>query len=104
MYENLKSQILHLLQKDATPRTRALLSQALGLSAEWRNDLKIALNELSASGQLVLGPGNQVRLPFLSREVIGTFHAHGRGFGFVTPQQATAEGAPTSSDPSSVKK
>jgi len=92
MYENLKSQILHLLQKDATPRTRALLSQALGLSAEWRNDLNIALNELSASGQLVLGPGNQVRLPFLSREVIGTFHAHARGFGFVTPQQATAEG------------
>ena len=92
MYENLKSQILHLLQKDATPRTRALLSQELGLSAEWRNELNVALNELSAAGQLVLGPGNQVRLPSLSQEVIGTFHAHARGFGFVTPQQATAEG------------
>jgi ribonuclease R len=92
MYENLKSQILHLLQKDATPRSRTLLSQALGLSAEWRNELDVALNELSAAGQLVLGPGNQVRLPCFSQEVIGTFHTHARGFGFVTPQQATAEG------------
>jgi hypothetical protein len=92
MYENLKSQILHLLQKDATPRTRALLSQALGLSAEWRDDLNVALDELGAAGQLVLGPGNQVRLPSLPNEVIGTFHAHARGFGFVTPQQAMDEG------------
>jgi len=92
MYENLKSQILHLLQKDATPRTRALLSRELGLSAEWRDELNVALNELGAAGQLVLGPGHQVRLPSLSQEVIGTFHAHARGFGFVTPQQTTAEG------------
>jgi len=92
MYENLKSQILHLLQKDATPRTRALLSQELGLSAKWRNELNVALDELGATGQLVLGPGNQVRLPSLSQEIIGTFHAHARGFGFVTPQQAAAEG------------
>jgi len=92
MYENLKSQILHLLQKDAIPHTRALLSRELGLSAQWRNHLNVAVDELGAAGQLVLGPGNQVRLPSLSQEVIGTFHAHARGFGFVTPQQATAEG------------
>jgi len=92
MHEVLKSHILHLLHKDATPRQRAHLEEELGVSDQLRPAFRAALDALCAEGSIIIGPRNLVSLPSLSNEVTGIFHANARGYGFVTPQQITAEG------------
>lgn len=86
MIENLKNHILHLLQKDGTPRSQSLLAQELGVRSELRWALDEAIEDLSTEGRIIVGSHRQVRLPSLEREVTGVFHAHARGFGFVAPQ------------------
>ncbi|UCD48803.1 MAG: VacB/RNase II family 3'-5' exoribonuclease, partial [Phycisphaerales bacterium] len=92
MHEVLKSHILHLLHKDATPRRRGHLEEELGVSDQLRPAFREALDALCSEGSVIVGPRNLVSLPSLSSEVTGIFHANARGYGFVTPQQVTVEG------------
>jgi ribonuclease R len=92
MIENLKNHILHLLQKDGTPRSRDLLARELGIRADLHGALDAALEDLDSQGRIILGNHDRVRLPSLEREVTGIFHAHARGFGFVDPQADTGAG------------
>jgi len=92
MHEVLKSHILHLLHKDATPRRLVHLEQELGVDGPSRPAFREALEALCAEGRVIVGPRNLVSLPSLSNEVTGVFHANARGYGFVTPQQLTADG------------
>ena len=92
MHEVLKSHILHLLHKDATPRRLVQLEQELGVDGLSQPAFREALEALSAEGRVIVGPRNVVSLPSLSNEVTGVFHANARGYGFVTPQQLTADG------------
>jgi ribonuclease R len=92
MHDVLKSHILQLLQKDATPRNLAHLGEELGVGSSLRSAFREAIESLSAEGRVVLGPRNVIGLPSLSREVTGIFRANPRGYGFVSPQQLTGEG------------
>ena len=92
MHDVLRSHILHLLQKDGTPRRLALLEQELGVGGELRPAFLQAMQALSAEGSVIVGPHNVVRLPSLSGEVTGIYHCHARGYGFVSPQQAHVDG------------
>jgi len=92
MHETLKSHILHLLQKDGTPRQVVHLQDELGAGGNLRAAFREALAALSDEGRVIVGPRNLVRLPHASNEVTGVFRAHARGCGFVTPQQSTSEG------------
>jgi len=92
MHEILKSHILHLLHKDATPRQRTHLEEELGVSDQLRPAFRAALEALCAEGSVIVGPRYLVSLPSLSNEVTGIFHANARGYGFVTPQQITTDG------------
>ena len=88
----LKNHILHLLQKDRTPRTLSHLEQELGIHDGLRRVFREAVDSLAAEGSVIVGPRDRVRLASMSNEVTGVFRANPRGFGFVTPQQITAEG------------
>ena len=92
MHDILKSHILQLLQKDATPRNLAHLAEELGVGGSLRRAFREAIESLSAEGRVVLGPRNVIGLPSLSSEVTGIFRANPRGYGFVSPQQLTGEG------------
>src|SRR5512137_1253214 len=92
MYEVLQSHILHLLQKDNTPRKLVHLEQELGVRGELKMAFREAIDALCAEGRLIVGPGNVVSLPSTSGEVTGIFRANARGYGFLTPEQEGEEG------------
>jgi ribonuclease R len=92
MHEILKSHILHLLQKDSSPRKLVHLEQELGVRGELRAAFREALDSLCAEGTVIVGAGNLVKLPEVSNEITGTFRANARGYGFITPQQTTMDG------------
>ena len=92
MHEVLKNHILHLLQKDSTPRKLVHLEQELGIRGELKAAFREALDSLCAEGSVIVGAGNLVRLPAVSNEITGVFRANARGYGFITPQQTTMDG------------
>ncbi|MBN1506908.1 MAG: ribonuclease R [Sedimentisphaerales bacterium] len=92
MHEILKSHIVHLLQKDSSPRKLVHLEQELGITGELRAAFREALDSLCAEGTVIVGAGNLVKLPAISNEITGTFRANARGYGFITPQQDTMDG------------
>ncbi len=92
MPEVIKSHILHLLQKDGTPRRLVHLEQELGVRGELKTVFREAIESLCAEGRIIVGPGNVVRLPSMSNEITGVFKANARGYGFITPEQSGMEG------------
>jgi ribonuclease R len=87
----LRNHILHLLQKDDTPRKLVHLEQELGIRGESRTAFREAIDSLCAEGRLIVDRHNVVSLPSLAGEITGIFRANARGYGFITPQQADAE-------------
>ncbi len=92
MHELLRNHILHLLQKDSTPRKLVHLEQELGVRGELKTAFRDAIDSLCAEGRLIVGPGGVVSLPSLSGEVTGIFRANARGYGFLTPEQSADDG------------
>jgi len=92
MREVIKSHILHLLQKDSTPRKLVHLEQELGVRGDLKAAFREAVESLCAQGRIIVGPGNVVRLPSVSNEITGIFKANPRGYGFITPEQSDVEG------------
>jgi ribonuclease R len=93
MPEIFKKRIIKFLKhRDYTPLKVAPLARALGVSAEDYPQFKIAFEELRRAGHVIIGAGNLVRLPPLSGQIIGTFRANPRGFGFVTPLESSSQG------------
>lgn len=92
MHEVIKSHILHLLQKDSTPRKLVHLEQELGVRGELKAAFYEAVEDLCAQGRIIVGPGNVVHLPAGSNEITGVFKANPRGYGFITPEQSHVEG------------
>ena len=92
MREVIRSHILHLLQKDDSPRKLVHLEQELGVRGELKRGFQEAIESLCAEGRIIVGPGNVVRLPSVSNEITGVFKANARGYGFITPEQAGMEG------------
>ena len=86
MPEIFKRRIIKFLKhRDYTPLKVAPLAKALGVSPEDYPQFKLAFEELRRAGHIIIGVGNSIRIPPLSGQIIGTFRANPRGFGFVTP-------------------
>ena len=86
MPEIFKKRIIkHLKHSDYAPLKLAQLAKALAVSSEDYPQFKLAFEELRQAGHVVIGARNLVSLPPLSGQVIGTFRANPKGFGFVTP-------------------
>lgn len=93
MSEIFKKRIIKFLKhRDYTPLKVAPLARALGVSSEDYPQFKLAFEELRRAGHIIIGAGNSVRLPPLSGQIIGTFRANPRGFGFVTPLEPNSQG------------
>jgi ribonuclease R len=93
MAEIFKKRIIKFLKhRDYTPLKLAPLAKALGVSAEDYPQFKSAFDQLRRAGHVMIGAGNLVSLPPLSGQIIGTFRANPRGFGFVTPLEPSLQG------------
>jgi ribonuclease R len=93
MPEIFKRQIIKFLKhRDYTPLKLGPLARSLGVSSEDYPQFKLAFEELRRAGHVIVGAGNLVRLPPLSGQIIGTFRANPRGFGFVTPLEPNLRG------------
>ena len=93
MPEIFKRRIIKFLKHpNYTPLKLAPLAKALGVSSEDYPQFKLAFEELRRAGHVVIGAGNLVSLPPLAGQIIGTFRANPRGFGFVTPLEPNSHG------------
>lgn len=93
MLEVLKQRIFKVLKhRDYKPLKLAQLSRVLGVEAADYPEFKRAFDELRGAGQVVIGAGNTIILPAMTNQVIGTFRANPKGFGFVIPLEPNMHG------------
>jgi len=88
-----RERILKLLKHaDYSPVKVAHLAKALGVDSDAYPEFKLAFDELRRAGHVIIGSGNLVTLPAMAGQVVGTFRANPKGFGFIIPQQVNAHG------------
>jgi ribonuclease R len=88
-----KDRIIKLLKhSDYEPLKLGQLAKALGVGSEDYPHFKDAFENLRRAGHVIIGAKNLISLPSLSGQIIGTFRANPKGFGFVIPREANAHG------------
>jgi len=88
-----RERILKLLKHDDyAPVKVAQLAKALGVDSDAYPEFKTAFDELRRVGHVIIGSGNLVTLPAMAGQVVGTFRANPKGFGFIIPTDANAHG------------
>ncbi len=93
MAEIFKKRIIKLLKHaDYEPIKLAQLAKALGVSSEDYQQFKEAFDQLRQAGHVVIGGKNLVSLPSLAGQIVGTFRANPKGFGFITPLEPNSHG------------
>jgi ribonuclease R len=93
MAEILKERIIKLLKHtDYEPLKLSQLAKAIGIDSEHYGQFKEAFEELRRAGHVVVGARNSISLPAMAGQIVGTFRANPRGFGFVIPRDANAHG------------
>jgi len=93
MAEIFKKRIIKLLKhSDYAPVKLAQLAKALGVSSEDYPQFKEAFDQLRQVGHVVIGARNLISLPSLAGQIVGTFRANPKGFGFVTPREPNSHG------------
>jgi len=93
MPEVFKKQIIKLLKHgDYEPLRLSQLAKTLGVSSEDYPQFKEAFDELRQAGHVVIGARNLISLPALAGQIVGTFRANPRGFGFIIPREPNSHG------------
>ena len=93
MPEIFKNQIIKLLKHtDYEPLKLAQLAKTLDVSSEDYPEFKDAFDQLRHAGHVVVGARNLVSLPALAGQIVGTFRANPRGFGFIIPLEPNSHG------------
>ena len=93
MPEIFKNQIIKLLKhSDYEPLKLAQLAKTLDVGSEDYQEFKDAFNELRQAGHVVVGARNLVSLPALAGQIVGTFRANPKGFGFIIPLEPNSHG------------
>jgi ribonuclease R len=93
MAEIYKSRIIKLLRHaDYKPVKVAELAKTLGVDADAYPEFKNTFDELRRAGHVIIGAGDLATLPSISGQVMGTFRANPRGFGFVVPLEPSSQG------------
>ena len=93
MPEIFKKQIIKLLKHDDyLPQKLTQLARTLGVSSDDYPQFKEAFDQLRQAGHVVIGARNLVTLPSLSGQLVGTFRANPKGFGFITPLEPNSHG------------
>ncbi len=93
MPEVFKRKIIKLLKHaDYKPVKLAQLAKALEVNSQDYPEFKSAFEQLRIAGRVSIGPKNLVTLPPMAGQIIGTFRANPKGFGFVTPLEPNLHG------------
>jgi ribonuclease R len=93
MPEIFKNQIIKLLKHtDYEPLKLAQLAKKLDVGPEDYPQFKEAFDQLRQAGHVVVGARNLVSLPALAGQIVGTFRANPRGFGFIVPLEPSSHG------------
>jgi ribonuclease R len=93
MPEIFKEKIIKLLKHaDYEPLKLPQLAKALKIRPEDYPQFKAAFEQLRQVGHVMIGTGNLITLPAMSGQIIGTFRANPRGFGFVKPLEPNSHG------------
>jgi ribonuclease R len=93
MPEIFKNQIIKLLKHtDYEPLKLSQLAKTLDVSSEDYPEFKDAFDQLRHAGHVVVGARNLVSLPALAGQIVGTFRANPRGFGFIIPLEPNSHG------------
>jgi len=93
MAEIFKNQIIKLLKHaDYTPVRLSQLARELGVRSEDYPQFKSAFGQLRQAGHVVIGAKNLVSLPSLAGQIVGTFRANPKGFGFLVPLEPNSHG------------
>ena len=88
-----KDRILKFLRREEyQPQKVAQLARSLGVGEDAYPEFKEAFDELRQAGHVILGTGNVVTLPSMAGQVVGTFRANAKGFGFVCPLEPNSHG------------
>jgi ribonuclease R len=93
MPEIFKNQIIKLLKHaDYEPLKLAQLAKTLDVGSEDYPEFKEAFDQLRQAGHVVVGARNLISLPALAGQIVGTFRANPRGFGFIVPLEPNSHG------------
>ncbi len=93
MPEVFKEKIIKLLKHaDYEPLRLAQLAKALDVDSDDYPQFKAAFDQLRQSGHVVVGARNLVNLPALAGQIVGTFRANPKGFGFIMPLEPNSHG------------
>jgi len=88
-----KNQIIKLLKHaDYEPLKLAQLAKTLDVGPQDYPQFKEAFDQLRQAGHVVVGARNLISLPALAGQIVGTFRANPRGFGFVIPLEPNSHG------------
>ena len=90
----LKKYLLAKLRRhsDYEPLKLAQLAKAIGISSEDYQQFKAEFDQLRQAGHVLIGAKNLVSLPSLAGQIVGTFRANPKGFGFVIPLEPNSHG------------
>ena len=93
MAEVFKNQIIRLLKHtDYEPVKLGQLAKKLGVGSDDYSQFKEAFDQLRQAGHVVIGARNLISLPALAGQIVGTFRANPRGFGFIVPLEPNSHG------------
>ena len=84
--------ITYLRQPGYQPVEVVKLARAMGIGEAQRGDFHDAVDALRRVGRVILGSNNAVMLPHTPGQVVGTYRANPRGFGFVVPDEPAGHG------------
>jgi ribonuclease R len=87
-----KNIVKHLQDDQYTPVKLSRLARDLGVDDEDYAEFKAAFDELRGAGHVIIGQRNLIDLQPMSSQVVGTFRANPKGFGFVVPLEPNAHG------------
>ncbi len=82
----------YLKRPEYRPMKAQRLAHAMGIADAENGDFHDAVDALRRVGRVLLGTGNAVMLPSPRGQVVGTYRANPRGFGFVVPDEPTVHG------------
>jgi ribonuclease R len=93
MSKRFSERILDFLRQPGyRPLEARRLARAMGVAEAEYGDFHDTVDALRRVGRVVLGTGSAVLLPQPRGEVVGTYRANPRGFGFVVPDEPTVHG------------
>ena len=93
MPEVFKNKIIRLLKHtDYEPLKLGQLAKKLGVGSDDYPQFKEAFDQLRQAGHVIIGARNLVSLPTLAGQIVGTFRANPRGFGFIVPLEPNSHG------------